>query len=170
MKSRDIRVREAKPNDFGKVAEMHYKIWRQSWNGILDDFLVDIIATPRHWATVSYPQTLSQRGWSMWIAESGGKVLAMTVFGPDAANHGDLQIEALYTARDSQGLGIGGRLLNKALRTNPSGDAILWCAEKNLQARRFYENKDFRADGRTYVWKPLPGVAVPHLGYRLSRQ
>lgn len=149
---------------------MHYRVWRRSWNGIVADFLLDIIGTPRHWATTSYPQTLSQRGWSMWIAESGGKIVAMTVFGPDAANPGDLQIEALYTAEESQRCGIGGRLLNRAIRANPSGDVILWCAEKNAQARRFYENKDFEVDGRTYLWKPLPGVSVPHVGYRLRRQ
>ncbi len=169
MKSGDITIREAKPNDFAKVAEMHYRVWRKSWAGIVADYLLDIIGTPRYWATETYPKTLSRRGWSMWIAESGGKTLGMTVFGPDAANPDHLQIEALYTAEDSQGLGIGGRLLNKAVRSNPSGDVILWCAEENLKARRFYEEKNFKVDGRAFIWKPLPGVNVPHVGYRLYR-
>ena len=170
MKSSGIRLREAKPSDFAKVAEMHYEVWRRSWNGMLADFLLGIIGSPRHWATTSYPQTLSQRGWSMWIAESGGEILGMTVFGPDAANPDDLQIEALYTAEGSQRRGIGGRLLNRAMRSNSSGDVILWCAEGNAQARRFYENNDFEVDGRSYLWQPLPGVSVPHVGYRLRRQ
>ena len=169
MKSRDIRIRAAKPSDFAKVAEMHYLVWRQSWAGIVADYLLDIIGTPHHWATHSYPQTLSRRGWSMWIAESGGKTLGMTVFGPDATRPDHLQIEALYTAEESQGLGVGGRLLNKAVRSNPSGDVILWCAEENRKARQFYEHKDFKLDGRSYVWKPLPGVNVRHVGYRLER-
>ncbi|KLO47175.1 GNAT family acetyltransferase [Mycobacterium nebraskense] len=168
MKSRDIRIREAKPSDFDKVAEMHYLVWRQSWNGILADYMLDIIGTPRLWATYTYPQTLSRRGWSMWIAESGGEILSMTVFGPDATRSDHLQIEALYTAEESQGLGIGGRLLNKAVRSNPSGDVILWCAEENDKARQFYEQRNFKLDGRTYIWKPLPGVTVRHVGYRLE--
>ena len=57
----------------------------------------------------------------MWIAESRGKTLGMTIFGPDAANADHLRIEALYTAEESQRLGIGGRLLNKAVRSNPVG-------------------------------------------------
>ncbi|MFZ1176785.1 MAG: GNAT family N-acetyltransferase [Mycobacterium sp.] len=169
MKSVEIRIREAKPADFAKVAEMHYPVWRQSWTGIVADYLLDVIATPKWWATVSYPQELNRPGWSMWIAESGGKTLGMTVFGPDAANANHLQIEALYTAEESQGLGIGGRLLSKALRSNPAGDVILWCAEKNRKAREFYEKNNFQLDGRTYIWTPLPGVAVPHVGYRLYR-
>ena len=58
------------------------------------------------------------------------------------------------------------RLLNKAARSNPSGDVTLWCAEKSDKARQFYENNNFQLDGRILVWKPLPGVRVNHVGYR----
>ena len=166
MKSGDIRIRAAKPADFAKVADMHYPVWRQSWAGILADYMLDMIATPRRWATETYPHDLGRRGWAMWIAESGGKALGMTMFGPDSARPDHLQIDALYTAEEGQGLGIGRRLLNKAVRSNPSGEAILWCAEKNHKGRQFYEKNDFQLDGRTFVWKPLPGVTVPHVGYR----
>ena len=165
----DITIRQAKPADFAKVADMHYPVWRQSWSGILADYLLDMLGTPKRWATETYPQDLSRRGWSMWIAESGGKTLGMTMFGPDAANPNQLQIDALYTAEETYRLGIGGRLLDKAVRSNPTGDVILWCAEKNHKAREFYQRKNFRLDGRTFIWKPLPGVTVPHLGYRLCR-
>lgn len=165
----DIRIREAQPADFANIAQMHYPVWRQSWSGILADYLLDMLGSPRRWATETYAHDLSRPGWSMWIAESDGKTLGMTIFGPDAANPHDLQVDALYTAEQSQRLGIGGRLLAKAMRANPSGDLILWCAEKNYKAREFYEKKNFRLDGRTFVWKPLPGVPVPHVGYRLSR-
>jgi GNAT superfamily N-acetyltransferase len=165
----DIRIREAKPADFANVAQMHYPVWRRSWSGILADYLLDMLGAPKRWATETYPQDLSRPGWSMWLAESGGKTLGMTIFGPDLANPDDLQIDALYTAEESQHLGIGSRLLDKAVRSNPSGDVILWCAEKNHKAREFYEKKNFRLDGRTFIWKPLPGVPVPHVGYRLYR-
>jgi GNAT superfamily N-acetyltransferase len=169
VKSSDIRIREAKPTDFAKVAEMHYPVWRRSWAGILADYMLDMLGTPKRWATKTYPENLSRNGWTMWIAESGGKALGMTMFGPDSASPADLQIDALYTAEEGQRQGIGARLLNKAVRSNPSGDAILWCAEKNSKARQFYEKNNFQLDGRTFVWRPLPGVTVPHVGYRLYR-
>jgi hypothetical protein len=87
---------------------MHYPVWRQSWTGILADYMLDMLGTPKRWATVTYPEDLNRPGWSMWIAESGGKTLGMTIFGPDAANPGHLQIDALYTAEESHHLGIGG--------------------------------------------------------------
>jgi GNAT superfamily N-acetyltransferase len=167
--SSDIRIREAEPADFAGVAEMHFPVWRQSWTGMVAAHLLDMLGPPKRWAAVVYPQTLSRRGWSMWIAESGGRILGMTIFGPDDANPDQVQIDSLYTVEESQRHGIGGRLLNKALRANPSGDVILWCAEKNRKARRFYENKNFQVDGRTLVWEPLPGVQVPHVGYRFNR-
>lgn len=166
MKPRDVKIRRAQPGDFEKVAQMHYPVWRQSWIGIIEDFVIDLIATPKFWATVSYPEVLSRRGSSMWIAESGGAILGMTIFGPDPGNAVDVQIEALYTVDAAPARGIGVRLLNKAVRSNPSGDVILWCAEKSSKARQFYERNGFHADGRTYNWEPLRGVSVPHVGYR----
>jgi len=169
VKSKDVKIRRAGPNDFAKVAEMHYPPWRKSWAGILDDHVLDVIATPKLWATVNYPEALNQSGWSMWVAEARGNLLGMTVFGPVAANVNDRQIDALYTAEEARGLGVGVRLLNKAARSNPSGDVVLWCAEKADKARQFYENNNFQLDGRILVWEPLPGVRVPHVGYRLHR-
>jgi GNAT superfamily N-acetyltransferase len=169
VKSRDVKIRRAGPNDFEKVSQLHYPSWRTSWAGILEDHVLDVIATPKLWATVKYPEALNQPGWSMWVAEAGGKLLGMTIFGPDAANANDLTIDALYTAEEAQGLGVGVRLLNKAARSNPSGDVILWCAEKSGKARQFYEDNNFQLDGRSLVWQPLPGVSVSLLGYRLRQ-
>ena len=170
MDASDITIREAKPDDFASVAEMHYPVWRQSWSGILAPPLLDLLGPPKRWVAEIYPQTLSRRGWSMWIAESGGQTLGVTIFGPDTAAPDDLQIDALYIAGQSQRHGIGGLLLDKALSAHPSGDVILWCAEKNGKARRFYEKKNFEVDGRTMDWEPLPGIHVAHIGYRLRRR
>jgi GNAT superfamily N-acetyltransferase len=167
--SSDIRIREATPADFANVAQMHYSVWRRSWTGILAAPVLDLLGPPKRWVADVYPQSLNRRGWRMWIAESSGQTLGVTIFGPDSEDPDHLQIDALYIAEASQRHGIGGRLLNKALSSNPSGDVILWCAEKNGKARRFYEKKNFQVDGRTLNWEPLPGVSVAHVGYRFYR-
>ncbi|MEE6139432.1 GNAT family N-acetyltransferase [Mycobacterium sp. 050128] len=169
MKSKDVKIRRAGPGDFEKVAAMHYPVWRRSFAGILEDHLLDVIATPKLWATVKYREALNQPGWGMWVAEARGKILGMTVFGPASTSSDDLQIDALYTADEAKGLGVGVRLLNKAVNANPSGDVVLWCAEKNESARQFYEDNDFQLDDRALVWEPLPGVTVRHVGYRRHR-
>ena len=167
MKSKDVKIRRAGPSDFEKVSEMHFPVWRQSLAGIVEDFVLDVIATPKFWATVRYPEAVNRLGWGLWVAEARNKILGMTIFGPDTTNADLLRIEALYTAVGANKLGIGVSLLNKAVRSNPSGDVILWCAEKNGKAREFYEKNNFQLDGRSYIWEPLPGVSVPHVGYRL---
>ena len=170
MEASDITIREAKPDDYARVAEMHYPVWRRSWTGILAPPLLDILGPPARWVAETYPQSLSRPGWSMWIAESGGRTIGVTIFGPDSADPDRLLIDALYIAEENQRHGVGGRLLDEVVGWHPSGDVVLWCAEKNGRARRFYEKKNFRIDGRTLDWEPLPGVIVPHVGYRLMRR
>jgi GNAT superfamily N-acetyltransferase len=168
--SRDIRIREAKPDDYADVAEMHYPVWRRSWTGILAPPLLDILGTPKRWAAEIYPQSLNRTGWSMWIAESGGRTIGVTIFGPDSDAPDRLLIDALYVTEESQRHGVGGHLLATAMSTHPSGDVVLWCAVENGRARNFYEKRNFRIDGRTLDWEPLPGVIVPHVGYRFTRR
>ncbi|WP_421840820.1 GNAT family N-acetyltransferase [Mycobacterium sp.] len=169
MKTSDITIREAQRVDFTSVAEMHYPVWRQSWTGILTTAVLDLLGPASRWAAEFYPQSLSRTGWAMWIAESDGKTLGMSIFGPEPAYDNRIHIDALYIAEESQRHGIGSRLLNAALLLNPEKDLILWCAEKNDKARRFYEQQNFHVDGRTFTWNPLPGVNVAHVGYRLYR-
>ena len=169
MEAGDIAIREATPDDFAEVAAMHYPVWRRSWAGILLPQVLDLLGPPKRWVAEIYPQSLKRRGWRMWVAEAGGRTLGVAIFGPDTDQPDDLMVDALYVAEESQRHGIGGRLLDEVLGSRPSGDVILWCAEQNDKARRFYEKNNFRVDGRTLVWEPLPGIEVAHVGYRLKR-
>ena len=166
----DITIRQAGPSDLAKIAEMHYPVWRRSWTGMLPDSTLDVLGSPRRWAVLAYPRILQRRNWSMWVAESASQTVGMTIFGPDPDNPEQVELDSLYIAAECQRRGVGGRLLATALTESPSGDVVLWCAERNAQARIFYEKKDFRVDGRTLDWEPLHGVKVAHLGYRLSRR
>jgi ribosomal protein S18 acetylase RimI-like enzyme len=168
--SSDVRIREAKPGDYADVAEMHYPVWRRSWTGIVGPPVLDLLGPAKRWVADVYPQSLNRTGWSMWIAESGGRTIGVSIFGPDTDDPDHLLIDALYIAEESQRHGIGARLLDTAMGTHPLGDVVLWCAVKNDKARRFYEKQNFRIDGRTLNWEPLPGVIVPHVGYRLTRR
>jgi GNAT superfamily N-acetyltransferase len=170
VEASDIRIREATPDDFANVAEMHYPVWRRSWTGIVAPPVLDLLGPLKRWVAEIYPQSLNRRGWRMWIAESGGRTLGVAIFGPDSDDPDHLQIDALYIAEESQRHGIGGHLLDRVLSSHPSGDVILWCAEKNGKARRFYEKNNFHVDGRTMDWEPLPGMKVAHVGYRLRRR
>jgi len=114
VRSSDIRIREAKPKDFVRVAQMHYPAWRQSWKGIVATHVLDMIGTPQNWVDMHYPTTLKRGGWSMWMAESRGQLLGMMLLGPDLSNPNHIQIDALYVADQNQRSGVGG-LLQRAV-------------------------------------------------------
>jgi len=67
-----------------------------------------------------------------------------------------LELASLYVKRGWWGSGLGGWLLEFALRGE---SAHLWVFEENRRARRFYEKHGFRPDGRrqldgrTGVWE-----------------
>ena len=164
-----IQVRQAEPSDYENVAEMHYPSWRQSYAGILTPYVLDLFDWQK-WVDEGYAERLSRSGWAMWLAESDGQLMGMSIFGPESGNPDHLEIDSLYVAVENQRRGVGGLLLDKALRSQPSCDVVVWCAEKNHRARRFYEKKGFQLDARAFTWTLIPGlVEAPQVGYTLYR-
>jgi GNAT superfamily N-acetyltransferase len=164
-----VEIRAARAPDYRQVAPMHYRAWRQSYSGILASVLLDLFDDPAHWADNVYPEKLSQPGWTMRLAESGDAPVGVSIIGPEPDRPDRLEIDALYVAPEYQRLRVGSLLLADALRSHPSGDVVLWCADGNHRARRFYEAKGFHLDGRTLNWKPIPNIEVPQVGYTLKR-
>ena len=164
-----VEIREARVPEYRHVAQMHYRAWRQSYHGIIAAVLLDLFDDPLHWAYSVYPERLSQPGWAMWLAESRGQLVGMSIYGPEPARPDRLEIDALYVAPEHQGQRVGSLLLTDALTAQPAGDVVLWCAEQNHRARRFYEAKGFQIDGRMLYWKPNPSLEVPQVGYTLKR-
>ena len=164
-----VEIREARVPEYRRVAQMHYRAWRQSYRGIIAPVLLDLFDDPLHWAGHVYPEKLSQPGWAMWLAESGGQPVGVSISGPEPKRPDRLEIDALYVEPEHQGQRVGSLLLAHALTSQPLGDVVLWCAAKNHRARRFYEAKGFQPDGRRLDWKPIPDIEVPQVGYLLER-
>ena len=95
---------------------------------------------------------------TVWVAASDDAIAGYIAF-----RHG--WIEHLFIHPDRQGLGIGPQLLAKAMEGG--GPMQLWTFQQNVRARRFYEDRGFRAveftDGEgneektpdvRYLWSP----------------
>ena len=94
----------------------------------------------------------------VWVADSEGEVTALMVLDHE-------WIEQLYVEPVSTGSGIGGALLEHAMRLRPAG-LKLWTFQSNLGAGRFYEVHGFFATVSTtgeneeqapdvcYEWQP----------------
>jgi GNAT superfamily N-acetyltransferase len=94
----------------------------------------------------------------VWVADRRGDAVALMVLDHE-------WITQLYVDPASTGRGVGGTLLEHAMRVRPTG-LRLWTFRGNLGARRFYEAHGFVATGSTagdneerapdvrYEWSP----------------
>ena len=98
----------------------------------------------------------------VWVADRQGEAIALMVLDKE-------WIDQLYVDPASTGKGIGGALLEWAMKVRPTG-LKLWTFQSNLDAQRFYESHGFVATVSTtgeneeqapdvcYEWRP---VVVP---------
>jgi GNAT superfamily N-acetyltransferase len=96
----------------------------------------------------------------VWVADKNGEAIALMVLDQE-------WIDQLYVDPAATGGGIGGALLDHAMRQRPTG-LKLRTFQSNLDARRFYEARGFvatamttgdneeRAPDMCYEWRPWP--------------
>lgn len=77
----------------------------------------------------------------VWVATGNDKVIGLIVLDQD-------WIDQLYVDPTETGRGIGGALIEHAMRLRPTG-LKLWTFQSNLDARRFYESHGFVATATT---------------------
>jgi GNAT superfamily N-acetyltransferase len=77
----------------------------------------------------------------VWVADMSGEARALMVLDQE-------WIDQLYVDPAATGRGIGGALLEHAMRLRPTG-LKLWTFQSNLDARRFYEAHGFVAAAMT---------------------
>jgi ribosomal protein S18 acetylase RimI-like enzyme len=70
----------------------------------------------------------------VWLAEDGEGTVGYIAFRPDFIEH-------LFIQPEAQNVGLGVRLLEKAMEA--SAELSLWTFQQNLRARRFYERHGF---------------------------
>lgn len=85
-------------------------------------------------------------GWiaakhKVWVIEDQGRIVGFAGLSKGWVDH-------LYVDPDSEGLGLGSKLLQHAKTLQP-GSLRLWVFQKNSGARRFYEHHDFRLEKLT---------------------
>jgi GNAT superfamily N-acetyltransferase len=96
------------------------------------------------------------------VAERGGEAVGLVSFAPE-------WLRSLHVLPTAQRAGVGSLLHDEALaRRRTGGDAVcrLWTLEENHDARRFYERRGWRLDGRTRTisFPPHP----PEVGYSIE--
>jgi GNAT superfamily N-acetyltransferase len=146
-------LREAAAADVDAVAALFLRCWR-AYVDVLPPHVIDVFdeAGARElWQRALGAPRAGTRGV---IAVAGARVLGVARMGrdPDDARAG--HVFSLYVDPDSQGSGVGGRLLAEAeawFRSAGLKEATLWVFEANERARGFYSGRGWSPDGGSRV-------------------
>lgn len=145
-------VREPCLADVDACAELHVRIWRHTYRGIMADEVVEALSVEGFrpmWSSVAtaYEQgTVAQDGRAFRVAFVEGEPVGFVMTGPalDEDAPTPRQVWALNVAPEHQGTGLAQRLLDGALGEGPG---YLWVAQGNDRAIRFYQRNGFVLDG-----------------------
>lgn len=142
------------PGDADALAELHHRVWRHAYAGILPEHALGDTALASRRST--WHRMLAQ--WShdqlsgrirIGRAPDGAPAGFLTV-GPsrDEGAPRPFELQALNVDPAFHGTGLAQALVRDLLQDRP---AYLWVVEENPRARRFYEKVGFRADGGVKV-------------------
>lgn len=172
----DAPVRVAGAHDGAAMAAVKWRAWRLAYRGMVPDRFLDrlpVYPPPGFWATrAAVPPS---RRHCLLVAGRRGEVHGLCDAGPVRAEDLDpdttAEVTTLYVDPSAQGLGIGGALLAAAVdRLVEAGldDVRLWVLRDNADARRFYEERGWVADGATQT-VPVHGesFSLEEVRYRL---
>ncbi|QYO77389.1 bifunctional helix-turn-helix transcriptional regulator/GNAT family N-acetyltransferase [Devosia salina] len=130
-----------------RVGELGWLIHRQAvlyhleqgWNGEFEALIARIYA--------DYEAAESRPPKALWVAERGGEIAGSVFIQPAAGNPVETaQLRMLYVEPMFRGQGIGGRLVDEAVRfARASGyrRVILWTQDCLVSARRIYQAAGF---------------------------
>ncbi len=164
-------LREAMPTDLDAVAALFLRCWR-GYADLLPEQVIaafDETGALELWHEAIEAPRPGTRGI---VAVQGQSVVGVIRIGRDPDEPTVGHVFSLYVDPDSQGGGVGGRLLAEADRwfgNQSLAQATLWVFEANARARAFYARHGWQPDGGTRV-EPEFGEPEVRLRSRLVRR
>lgn len=146
-----IVVREARPDDLNAVAAVFLACWHDSYAGFLPAHVIGMY--DEDGARALWRPTLSNPPADavVLVAEQAGRgVLGVIRIGRDPDEPAAGHVYSLYVHPDTQGLGVGTRLLAAADdRFGRKGvdEVTLWVFAGNVAALGFYSRLGWQPDG-----------------------
>lgn len=137
-----MEIREMRPDDYDAKAYVHYRSWKETYTGLMDDRYISSL-------TLEKCQSVACR-WphNTLVAEVNGTIVGFGCFIP--AEDGSGEVSAIYILKSAQGQGIVKKLMDSMLlRLQGRQPITLWVLNGNDHAIGFYEHYGFRLDGAT---------------------
>lgn len=148
---RQLVVRDARADELAAVAAVFLSCWHDTYAGFLPADVIDMY--DEEGARALWRPTLHNRRDDpdvLVATETGHGVLGVIRVGTDPDEPAAGHVFSLYVRPDTQGLGVGTRLLAAAderFRRHGMDQATLWVFAANAAARGFYARLGWQPDG-----------------------
>lgn len=153
-------VRPATVADAAPLGEMHVQAWRESYQGVVDQGVLDALdgrARGERWR-----QWLEQQEAPIRLfvgVDEQGRIVGMVCAGPnrDPDTPAAQELYAINVLAEAKGTGLADALLDAAVG---SGSASMWVLQDNPRAHAFYARHGFAPDGSSVYDQQLHAVEV----------
>jgi GNAT superfamily N-acetyltransferase len=153
-----IEIREARPADADRIAELIARAWRAAYGGIVEEDRLAGLPVKAWGREIRANLERLQGGSFGIVAERKGEV-AGSCYVVIPARDGDLgpdvaELVAIYVDPAHWRQGIGRALVTEALgRASRAGasEISLWTLSESRQAQAFYKELGWRPDGNQHV-------------------
>jgi GNAT superfamily N-acetyltransferase len=159
-------VRRAAPEDARAIADIQVETWRAAYVGVMPQATLDALDVDER-AAFWGPWIAADRT-AQFLAEREGDAVGFASVGPCRHEPESGELYAIYVRPHAWGTGAGRALMDAALAwlAERWPEAVLWVAEENPQARRFYERYGWTPES-TRMEEVAPGATVSEVLYRL---
>lgn len=156
-----LLIRTIKYEDIEQIVDINIKAWKKEYKGIIDD---EILNNLNRQEKIKKWKKSYNKG-NVIVAEESGTILGYCRYDDSTVYKNtdiDSEIIAIYVDCDKLGNGIGRKLVEYVkndLKNKNKAKMVIWCLEKNQNARKFYEKigenlisdeKYFEKDGEKY--------------------
>lgn len=146
-----VTVRAARPDDLAAVAAVFLACWHDSYAGFLPADVMGMYDEDGARALWRPTLTSPPADAVVLVAEQEGRdLLGVIRIGKDPDEPAAAHVYSLYVRPDTQGLGVGTRLLAAAderFRRDRMDEVTLWVFAANDAARGFYARLGWLPDG-----------------------
>jgi RimJ/RimL family protein N-acetyltransferase len=159
-------ARRATSEDARAIAEIQVETWRAAYVGLMPPDTLDALDVDQR--ADAWSQWLAADWSAQFLAEQDGEAVGFVSAGPSRLEEGTGEIYAIYVRPGSWGTGAGLALMEAGVAwlAERYSKAVLWVAEENPRARRFYERYGWTAE-TTRVEEVAPGATISEVLYRL---
>jgi len=152
-----IVVRLAAPSDAKQIATIHVETWQNTYRGFIPNSYLNSLSIPNR--TKKWLSMLNDKNDKSvyFVGEIDNRVMGWLSLckcrDRDASNTWG-ELGGMYIHPLAQSKGLGTALMQEGLKQLKKlgyEKATLWVLTSNIKARRFYESKGWRLDGKIKV-------------------